>query len=81
MPILHSAIKKMHQDKKRAARNKSDKDTVKKQIKEFLKNTTVENYRKTVGLIDRLAKKHIFHKNKAARIKSRLSRALAAKGK
>ncbi len=76
MPILKSAIKKMRQDKITTAKNRAQKEAVKDQIKKFLKEKTVESYNKTASMIDRLAKKKVWHKNKAARLKSRFSKKL-----
>lgn len=76
MPILQSAIKKMRQDKKRTILNKAKKSLVKKQIKSFLKDKSQESFKKTISLIDKLAKKRVIHKNKAARLKAKLSKQL-----
>lgn len=69
----------MRQDKIRAEKNRARKDESKKAIKLFLKEKTEEKFKKAASLIDKLAKKHIIHKNKAARLKSRLSKQLKVK--
>jgi small subunit ribosomal protein S20 len=74
VPILHSAIKKMKQDKVREKRNKIQEGKMKAALKKILKTKSQEDYNKTVSLIDRLAKKRVIHKNKAARLKSRLAK-------
>jgi small subunit ribosomal protein S20 len=76
MPILRSAIKKLKQDKKRTLVNRAKKDATKKQIKLFLKTKTEADLKKSVSMIDKLAKINIFHKNKAARLKAKLSKQL-----
>ena len=79
MPILKSAIKKLKQDKKRTLSNRAKKEAAKKQIKLFLKTKAEADYKKTVSMIDKLAKTNIFHKNKAARLKAKLAKTLATK--
>ena len=73
MPVIKSAIKKLRQDKKRTAVNKKiiqQVDSVVKAIKKSKKVTIDEAYSK----IDRAAKKGLIHSNKAARLKSQLSK-------
>ena len=79
MPILQSAIKKMRQDKKRTILNKSKKDVAKKQIKKYLRDKSQESFKKAISLIDKLAKKRVIHKNKAARLKAKLAKTLKQK--
>lgn len=76
MPILKSAIKKLKQSRVHAQRNRVVKRQVKELIDSFKKKPTVANYAKTVSAIDKAAKTGVFHKNKAARLKSRLSKRL-----
>lgn len=73
MPVTKSAIKKLRQDKKKSAVNKKIKqqlDSVVKGIKKSKKASLEEAYSK----IDKAAKKGIIHSNKAARLKSQLSK-------
>ncbi len=74
MPIIKSASKKMRQDKKRTQLNKSRKRSVKNLIDEALKKPTKENIKAAQSAVDKLAKVKVIHKNKAARIKSRLAK-------
>lgn len=76
MPITKSAKKALRQTRKRAQINRRIKEVVKKAIRVFKKNPTLENLRKAYSTLDKAAKKNVFHKNKAARLKSRLSRLL-----
>lgn len=76
MPLIKSAKKKLRQDKKRQKRNKSSKDFLKEVLKNARKNPTVETIRIAVKISDKSVKKHLVHKNKAARIKSALSKLL-----
>jgi small subunit ribosomal protein S20 len=72
MPVLKSAIKKLRQDRKRRVLNLNLKETVKAALKLAKKSKTPEAIKKAQSLLDRAAKKHLFHKNKAARLKSNL---------
>lgn len=74
MPLIKSAKKKLRQDKKRQKRNKSTKDFLKEVLKNARKNPTIESIRIAFKSTDKSVKKHLIHKNKAARIKSALSK-------
>ncbi len=76
MPITKSAKKALRQSKKRALRNKKRKKQIKEGIKSFSKHPTTKTLKTAISLIDRAVKKNIFHKNKAARMKSRLTKQL-----
>lgn len=79
MPIIKSAIKKLRKDIKREKHNDSLRKILKDKIKEVKKNPSEENMSHLFSLADKTAKKHIIHKNKAARIKSRISKLLSVK--
>ena len=74
MPIIKSAKKKLRQDKKRAARNVVAKTKVKEAVKSVKKTPTKEGVSKAYSALDQAVKKKIIHKNKAARIKSQITR-------
>lgn len=74
MPVIKSAIKKMRQDEKRRAQNKAKKEVVKEALKKARKNPTPQNLSLAYSLLDKAAKTHLFHKNKVARLKSRLTK-------
>ncbi len=74
MPVIKSAKKKLRKDRKKEMVNKSLKTIFKKTVKTAEKNPSEANVRKAVKIIDKIAKKNIIHKNKAARIKSRLAK-------
>jgi small subunit ribosomal protein S20 len=76
MPIIKSAIKKMRQDKKRTARNLITKDRFKAAVRAFKKNPTEKNLAIAYRFLDRAAKKNVIHRNKAARLKSRMAKLL-----
>jgi small subunit ribosomal protein S20 len=74
MPVIKSAKKKLRQDKKREKVNNLLRKTFRDAVKEAQKSKTAEKIRKAVVLVDKAVKKKLIHKNKAARIKSRLSK-------
>ncbi len=76
MPIIKSAKKKMRKDAKRTLKNKKEKDNIKKAIKTALTLKKGKDVKKAISLINKAAKKNIFHKNKAARLTSRLSQVI-----
>ena len=79
MPVTKSAKKKLKQDKKRELRNQKLKKILKNSIKVAKKKLTEENLRKAFKAIDKAAKANIIHSNKAARIKSNLSKRMPKK--
>jgi len=76
MPIKESAKKAMRQSITRRARNMKRKKAVKEVIK---KTTKVAELSKAQSVIDKVAKSGYIHKNKAARLKSRLAKRVSAK--
>lgn len=71
MPITKSAQKKLRQDKKRKTSNAVTKAAYKSAIKKAGKL----GVSKASSAIDKAAKKGLIHKNKAARLKSRIAKA------
>ncbi|MEW6103644.1 MAG: 30S ribosomal protein S20 [bacterium] len=75
-----SVLKNIRQNKRRYLLNKSIKMDVKSSIKAFKSNekegkeASFEKLKLSFKKIDKAAKKGIFHKNKAARLKSKLSK-------
>jgi small subunit ribosomal protein S20 len=74
MPITQSAKKSLRVSIRRAAENKAIKSRIKNQLK-TAKGT--ESIRDSYRILDKAAKNHIIHPNKAARLKSRLAKRLA----
>lgn len=74
MPVIKSAIKKLRKDKKREAHNAAFRDLMGQAIKAVKRETNTTNLSHAFSLIDKAAKKHLLHKNKAARMKSGLSK-------
>jgi small subunit ribosomal protein S20 len=79
MPQTTGAIRKLRADKKKAAVNLVIKKKYKQIIADFKKKPTAKALVKLYSQVDRAAKKHVIHKNKAARLKSRLSKLVSGK--
>ncbi|MDZ7587448.1 MAG: 30S ribosomal protein S20 [Patescibacteria group bacterium] len=77
MPILKSAIKKLRQDKKRTAVNKVYRENMRQAVKQARKEKTVKSVKFAYAALDKAAKQKIIHKNKAARLKSRLMKLIS----
>lgn len=76
MPIIKSAKKKLRADKKREYFNKKFANILNLSIKKAKKIQSEKNIRDAISVVDKSAKKNIIHKNKAARLKSKLSKLL-----
>ncbi|HZZ98348.1 MAG TPA: 30S ribosomal protein S20 [Candidatus Saccharimonadia bacterium] len=80
MPITSSALKALRQAKKRTEHNRTVKSRAKSAIDAVKKTPSSETLAQAFSAIDRAVKNHIFHKNKAARLKSQLAKAMAKSG-
>lgn len=76
MPIIRSAIKKVRKDKVRTARNKKRELALKSLVKKVRTNKTAKDLQAAFSALDKAVKVHLIHPNKAARLKSRLSKLL-----
>jgi len=79
MPITKQAIKKVRQDKRKTRINQKIKFAAKKAVVEFRKKPSASSLSNVFSVLDRAAKTNVIHKNKAARLKSRLSKLVAVK--
>lgn len=83
MPIIKSAKDKMRKDKKKTALNANYRIKLKKEIGLIRKADGAKEKGKLLSgvfaLIDKAAKKGVLHKNKADRLKSRVSKLLRKK--
>lgn len=79
MPVIKSAIKKVRKDKARTARNKRREGALKKLLKEARKSPRAKNLSAVFSALDKAAKVKLIHPNRAARLKSRLSKLAASK--
>ena len=77
-----SAQKRIRQERKRRAHNRTQRSRLKSALKKVLTATDAESaqaaYREVSALLDRYASRRLIHPNKAARKKSRLARRIAA---
>ena len=77
-----SAIKRIRQNEKRRLHNRYYARSMRNALKDFrsisVKKDAEEKYPKMVSLIDKLVKKNIIHKNKAANLKSKLTKQVNA---
>ncbi len=80
MPVLKHAKKKLQQDKARLARNAKVKETFKELVKSAKANPSADALSKAFSGLDKAVKENVIHKNKAARMKSSLSRLVAGAG-
>lgn len=77
MPITDSAKKALRQSARRREQNLAKTKTYKNAIKAFLKSRTKETLSQVFQAVDKACKANVIHKNKAARLKSKLAKALA----
>lgn len=81
MPLLKHAKKKLRQEKKRAILNKKVKNNFKAVVKKAKETKDEKALSAAFKGIDKAVKKNIIHKNKAARMKSSLSKMVGGKTK
>ena len=74
-----STIKRNRQSEKRRARNKHDLSLMKTTVKEVRTSRSTDALAKAIPLIAKTAQKGVIHRRKAARLISRLTRAVAAR--
>jgi small subunit ribosomal protein S20 len=79
MPVIRGAKKKLKVDRKRESSNKKAEAHIDMVVKKAQKKPTPTTIQAAFKAIDKGVKKEIYHKNKAARIKSRLSKLIAKK--
>lgn len=83
MPRTKSAKKAMRQTKSRTERNRAQRSQLRSAIKKVRSATTAAEAEKAFAsaatLLDRAGRKNVVHRNTAARQKSRLAKAVAAK--
>jgi len=78
MPQHKSAEKRTRQNERRRIRNKQKRTRIQTAIKKVKtaedKTLAAQELQKTISVLDRMAVKGIIHRNKAANIKSKLTR-------
>ena len=81
MPVTKQAIKKVRADKRKTIINLRIKKALKRAVVTFRKNPSTTLLTAVFKAADKAAKKGVIHKNRAARIKSRLSKLVSSKKK
>lgn len=79
MPILANAKKALRVSKKKTLINKRVKSLLKTFVDKVFKSPTAENAAEAFSKVDKAVKKNVIHKNKAARMKQQISKAVAGK--
>lgn len=79
MPVTKSAKKALRRDRRRREINLKIKIPLKKAIKSARQNPTLKTLKKASSWLDQAVKKNFIHRNKAARLKSRLAKLLKPK--
>ena len=74
MPVIRSAKKKLKVDRKRESANKKRRSLIDISIKKAEKTPNLKNIQSVFSVVDKAVKNKLIHKNKASRIKSRLSK-------
>lgn len=74
MPVTKSAKKALRQSRRKAKINKIVRQRLKKMVAKTRKAKTQKELTQACQALDRAAKKGVIHKNKAARLKSRLAK-------
>lgn len=74
MPILKNAKKALRASIRKNAMNQTMKSRTKTAVDAVRKTPTMEKLSAAYSAIDKAVKRHIFHRNKAARLKQQLAR-------
>lgn len=79
MPLTRSAIKKMRQDERRTAHNRSIRTRVRNLLGTVRKSKDGTRLPEVYSLLDRAAKTRVIHPRAASRLKSRIAKVATAK--
>lgn len=74
MPVTKSASKALRRDQRRTEINKPIRSRYKAVVKKALQKPSLKNLKEAYSVLDETAKKKTIHKNKAARLKSKLAK-------
>ncbi len=74
MPLLKSSKKALRGSRRKQARNILQA----RRLREAIKRADAKTINQAISLIDKAAKNHLIHPNKAARLKSRLAKKIGA---
>lgn len=78
MPVTKSAIKTLRQQKRRSIVNAGIRAKMRTIIKAVKTDLGVQGLSEMYSTVDRAAKRGVIHRNKAARIKSRITKRVAS---
>ena len=81
MPILANAKKALRSSERKHVQNDLVRAKLRSIIKSFSINPAIENLSKVFSSIDKAVNKNLIHKNKAARMKSRVQVLIASSKK
>lgn len=81
MPITQSAKKALRQNRKKRTVNEAQKRTLRAVIKKFIKNPNTEGLPSVYQKLDKAAKTNLIKKNRASRLKSRLTHLITRSSK
>jgi small subunit ribosomal protein S20 len=76
MPLIKQAAKKLRHDRKRTKQTMSVRKALHDVVKTVRKSPTQKSLSTAFQALDKAAKRSVIHPNKAARLKSRLSKLL-----
>lgn len=79
MPVTKSAIKTLRKEKRKEKINNDLRENLRESLKKAKKTNSEASIKKAISFVDKAVKKNLMHKNKAARIKSRLSKLIKGK--
>ncbi len=74
MPVTKTAKRALRSSKKKLEFNRRALTNIELALNRAKKNPTEANIKRVFSLVDRAAKRRLFHKNKAARIKSQVAK-------
>lgn len=74
MPVTAQAAKKLRHDRKRSLQNTKQRKDLREAVKSARKSPGKKTLSAAFASLDKAAKTGIVHRNKAARLKSRLSK-------
>jgi len=79
MANIKSAKKRIKVTEKKTAQNKAQKSALNTEIKKYRAKPTAEGLSRVTGLVDKACQDNLMHRNKADRMKAKLSKLVAAK--
>lgn len=79
MPLTKQAIKKLRHDRERTEKREETEIKLRSLIKGVRKHPTQKTVSQVFSVLDKAAKTHIVHPNKASRLKARLAKLLPKK--